>query len=186
MVELFRTSRILQRATSRSLVVLDELGRGTSTHDGVAIAKATLKYFVNRIGCAVLFVTHFLQVSDMIESETTIKNRAVNVHMAFLNHVGDDSDVIEAEEQSSGSASAKRQKRNEGNESLIDLSRVQNETGLDVGLSKNRITFMYKVAESAADSSYGLNVARLVGFDEQLMALASEKSEWMRKLSCER
>ena len=62
MVELARTSEIIRRATARSLIVLDELGRGTSTHDGVAIAKATLRYVAGRIGCATLFVTHFPEV----------------------------------------------------------------------------------------------------------------------------
>jgi DNA mismatch repair protein MSH3 len=50
MVELQEASEILRRATSRSLVVMDELGRGTSTHDGVAIAYATLHYLVAKVG----------------------------------------------------------------------------------------------------------------------------------------
>ena len=61
MTELSRTSSILKQATSRSLVLLDELGRGTSTNDGVAIALSTLKYMVEKIGCALLFVTHYPQ-----------------------------------------------------------------------------------------------------------------------------
>lgn len=49
MVELQETSAIMAKATSRSLVILDELGRGTSTHDGVAIAYASLQYFIKEV-----------------------------------------------------------------------------------------------------------------------------------------
>lgn len=64
-MELWHTSYIIKHATQRSLVVLDELGRGTSTHDGVAIALATLRHLVRDIGCATLFVTHYPQVADL-------------------------------------------------------------------------------------------------------------------------
>ena len=55
MVELSEASEIIAKATSRSLVILDELGRGTSTHDGVAIAQATLNFFINHV-CNTHFV----------------------------------------------------------------------------------------------------------------------------------
>ncbi|KAI3815810.1 hypothetical protein L1987_15492 [Smallanthus sonchifolius] len=57
--ELGEASRILDTCTSQSLVILDELGRGTSTHDGVAIAYATLQYLLEQKKCMVLFVTHY-------------------------------------------------------------------------------------------------------------------------------
>lgn len=59
MVELADTARILKAASARSCVVVDELGRGTSTHDGAAIAFAALSYFVASIRCVTLFVTHY-------------------------------------------------------------------------------------------------------------------------------
>lgn len=65
MVELAETSKILESATSRSLVVLDELGRGTSTHDGTAIAHATLEHVVSRLKSVTLFVTHFPSVARL-------------------------------------------------------------------------------------------------------------------------
>ena len=59
--ELLDTSQLLAKATPRSLVILDELGRGTATHDGVAIAVAALEHLVRR-KCCCLFVTHYPEV----------------------------------------------------------------------------------------------------------------------------
>lgn len=65
MVELSETCEIIKAATSKSLVVLDELGRGTSTNDGLAIANAVLQYLVKRVKCATLFITHFSQLAEV-------------------------------------------------------------------------------------------------------------------------
>jgi len=64
MVELSETESILRNATEDSLVILDELGRGTSTFDGYAIAFATLNYFVENISCRMLFATHYHLLSE--------------------------------------------------------------------------------------------------------------------------
>lgn len=60
--ELSETSDILASATERSLVIIDELGRGTSTHDGLAIAQASLHHLVAKASCLTLFVTHYPKV----------------------------------------------------------------------------------------------------------------------------
>jgi DNA mismatch repair protein MSH6 len=70
MVELTETSRILHEATHRSLVILDELGRGTSTFDGLAIAQAVLAYLVEKIRCMGLFATHYRQLAvDLVNDK---------------------------------------------------------------------------------------------------------------------
>lgn len=63
--ELSEASHIVQHCTSRSLVIIDELGRGTSTHDGVSIAYATLHYLLKNKRCMVLFVTHYPEIVDI-------------------------------------------------------------------------------------------------------------------------
>ncbi|CAH9059472.1 unnamed protein product [Cuscuta epithymum] len=63
--ELSETSHILKNCTANSLVIIDELGRGTSTHDGVAIAYATLHHLLDHKRCPVLFVTHYPKIVDI-------------------------------------------------------------------------------------------------------------------------
>jgi len=67
MVEMLETSAILNQATARSLVILDEMGRGTSTHDGLSIAQASMEYLHDVIGCRTLFATHFHELADVAE-----------------------------------------------------------------------------------------------------------------------
>nr|XP_034955668.1 DNA mismatch repair protein Msh3 isoform X2 [Zootoca vivipara] len=81
MEELTETADIITKATSNSLVILDELGRGTSTHDGIAIAYATLEYFIRDVGSLTLFVTHYPPVCEL---ERAYLRQVGNYHMAFL------------------------------------------------------------------------------------------------------
>uniref|UniRef100_A0A0E0DKD1 DNA mismatch repair protein MSH3 n=1 Tax=Oryza meridionalis TaxID=40149 RepID=A0A0E0DKD1_9ORYZ len=64
--ELSEASNILHNCSSRSLVIIDELGRGTSTHDGVAIAYATLHYLLKEKKCMVIFVTHYPKILNIL------------------------------------------------------------------------------------------------------------------------
>ncbi|XP_034548204.1 DNA mismatch repair protein Msh3 isoform X2 [Notolabrus celidotus] len=81
MEELTEASEIISHATERSLVILDELGRGTSTHDGIAIAYATLEYFIRDVKALTLFVTHY---PPLCELERVYPEHVSNYHMAFL------------------------------------------------------------------------------------------------------
>jgi DNA mismatch repair protein MutS len=65
LVEMEQTARILNRATPRSLVILDEVGRGTSTFDGLAIARAVVEHLQGAVGCRTLFATHYLQLAEL-------------------------------------------------------------------------------------------------------------------------
>ena len=80
-VEMQETSDIIRKVTSSSLVIIDELGRGTSTHDGVAIADATLRYFINNIRCFCLFVTHY---HLLCQTAIQFPLAAANYHMGFI------------------------------------------------------------------------------------------------------
>uniref|UniRef100_A0A3B4X351 DNA mismatch repair protein MSH3 n=1 Tax=Seriola lalandi dorsalis TaxID=1841481 RepID=A0A3B4X351_SERLL len=96
MEELTEASEILSRSTERSLVILDELGRGTSTHDGIAIAYATLEHFI-RDEVKSMFVTHY---PPLCELERAYPEHVSNYHMAFLLNepdVATDTDEVQPE-----------------------------------------------------------------------------------------
>ncbi|MCI4392604.1 hypothetical protein PGIGA_G00147770 [Pangasianodon gigas] len=96
MEELVEASEILSRATARSLVILDELGRGTSTHDGIAIAYATLEFLIRDVRCLTLFVTHY---PPLCELEKLYPCHVGNYHMAFLLNEPETADEEEEEVQ---------------------------------------------------------------------------------------
>lgn len=79
MVEMAETANILNNATSRSLIVFDEVGRGTSTYDGMAIAWALTEYVVQKIQAKTIFATHYHELSDMAKTYPQITNWNVSV-----------------------------------------------------------------------------------------------------------
>ncbi|PCH38453.1 hypothetical protein WOLCODRAFT_65402 [Wolfiporia cocos MD-104 SS10] len=81
MVEMQETSDIIQMATPRTLVILDELGRGTSTFDGMAIAHAVLQHLVQTVNCRTLFITHYPEVASDLERK--FPEQIQNLHMGY-------------------------------------------------------------------------------------------------------
>lgn len=96
--ELNRASFALRTATDRSLVILDELGRGTATHDGVAVAGATLAHLVSVARATTIFVTHYHGLAAAAAAEHP--GRVANAHMAYATTRGNgdrlrlDDDVV--------------------------------------------------------------------------------------------
>lgn len=79
MVEMQEVSHILRHATANSLVLLDEIGRGTSTYDGMSIARAVVEYIDSKIHAYTLFATHYHELSDMEAASEHIRNYTVTV-----------------------------------------------------------------------------------------------------------
>ncbi len=74
MVEMNEVAEILQNATPKSLLILDEIGRGTSTYDGMSIARAVLEYIDSNLKCKTIFATHYHELTDMQSESAHIKN----------------------------------------------------------------------------------------------------------------
>ncbi|ODT72777.1 MAG: DNA mismatch repair protein MutS [Pelagibacterium sp. SCN 63-23] len=93
MVEMVETAAILNRATRRSLVVLDEIGRGTATFDGLSIAWAAVEALHETTGCRALFATHFHELTSLAKSLSRVANVTMKVRewegeVVFLHEVG--------------------------------------------------------------------------------------------------
>ena len=79
MVEMTETANILHNATARSLVILDEIGRGTSTFDGVSLAWAITEHIHDHVGCRTLFATHYHELVELEKSKPRLRNANVAV-----------------------------------------------------------------------------------------------------------
>ena len=123
MVEMSEVASILKYATSRSLLILDEIGRGTSTYDGMSIARAVLEFAANpkRLGAKTLFATHYHELSTMESKLPNVKNYNIAV-----------------------------KKRGD------------------------QMIFLRKIVPGATDDSYGIEVAKLAGLPNSVIARARE------------
>lgn len=120
MVEMVEVSSILRTATSSSLVLIDELGRGTSTYDGCGIAWAIAEHLAKEIRSFTLFATHFHEVTRLAMDTPTVSNK----HVAALRDP-----------------------------------------------ESRKLTLLYEVRPGICDESFGVYVARMVGFSEEFCAV---------------
>jgi len=94
MVEMLEAQNAISNATKNSLILFDELGRGTATYDGMSLAEAILEYINMNINCKVLFSTHYHELTEMSKRFSTIKNIHVKAHeengnITFLHKIED-------------------------------------------------------------------------------------------------
>jgi len=92
MMEMVETANILKNATPKSLIILDEIGRGTSTYDGMSIARAVVEYISSRIGAKTLFATHYHELTELEGKVKGVKNyhaevQEVDGHVVFTHRI---------------------------------------------------------------------------------------------------
>ncbi len=121
MVEMTEVAGILNNATKQSLLLLDEVGRGTSTYDGLSIAWSVVEYLSKHLTCKTLFATHYHELTDLEGKIEGVKNYRVLVKEV-----------------------------------------------------NNNIIFLHKIARGSANKSFGIEVAKLAGLPEEIIARAKE------------
>ncbi|MFC5630047.1 MULTISPECIES: DNA mismatch repair protein MutS [Streptococcus] len=85
MVEMMEANHAIQRATQKSLILFDELGRGTATYDGMALAQSIIEYIHDKVGAKTMFATHYHELTELSMSLTSL----VNVHVSTLEKDGE-------------------------------------------------------------------------------------------------
>ena len=82
MVEMVEVSNILHNASKNSLIILDEIGRGTSTYDGMSIARAVSEYILEGIKARTMFATHYHELTDLSDKYSQVVNLSVSVYVS--------------------------------------------------------------------------------------------------------
>ena len=129
LAEMVEANTILNTATENSLVIIDELGRGTSTFDGFGLAMSIAEHLVTKIGCFGLFATHFHELTELANKYAKVKN----YHFTAT---------------------------------------VEN----------NEVIMMYQMNPGVCDQSFGIHVAKMVGFPSDVLQAAESKAaelEWL-------
>ncbi|KAG8623156.1 hypothetical protein KVT40_008132 [Elsinoe batatas] len=147
MAEMLETSNILKSATRESLIIIDELGRGTSTYDGFGLAWAISEHIVREIGAVGLFATHFHELTALNQTYPQVQNLHVVAHV-------EDAPTPAAEED----------------EMDIDV-------GPGKKNKNRQVTLLYKVEPGVSDQSFGIHVAELVRFPDKVVRMAKRKAD---------
>lgn len=170
MVEMAEAANILHNATSRSLVVLDELGRGTSTFDGLALAWAITEHLAQEIRCRTLVATHYHELIELADLLSGVKN--CNVAVREVHGPGGAGDGA-APASAAGDTPA-----GGGGAAAGGGGAAAAPTGAAV---EPGIVFLHRIVPGGADKSYGVHVARLAGVPRPVVRRSQEILEELQR-----
>ncbi|KAI9798583.1 MAG: MutS-like protein [Piccolia ochrophora] len=157
MAEMLETANILKSATDESLIIIDELGRGTSTYDGFGLAWAISEHIVKEIRCFALFATHFHELTALADDCPAVRNLHVVAH------------IEDGDDDAAAAAAA--------------AARAEQSNGTTHHARRREVTLLYKVEPGISDQSFGIHVAELVRFPEKVVNMAKRKADELEDFS---
>ena len=166
MAEMLETANILKSATAESLIIIDELGRGTSTYDGFGLAWAIAEHIVVDIRATALFATHFHELTALANAHPQVCNLHVAAHI---------SGGVGGNESEGGERDGTAEEAGEEDETTSRTRRQQ----------RQQVTLLYKVGPGVCDQSFGIHVAELVRFPPKVVAMAKRKAAELEDFSGE-
>ncbi|XP_065316531.1 DNA mismatch repair protein Msh2-like isoform X2 [Gordionus sp. m RMFG-2023] len=190
MAEMIETTAILKQATEHSLIIIDELGRGTSTYDGFGLAWAISEHIALNIGCFTFFATHFHELTQLaqeiatrLENKMKLSNISSNSpHDNILDVTNCMNKEIEVKSYSNNNFDIVK---NLHVTALIVGSDIKNgmdieinDKGLDcLGREDKNLVLLYKVKRGVCDRSFGIHIAKMAKFPESVIKMAKEKAD---------
>lgn len=158
MAEMLETANILKSATSESLIIIDELGRGTSTYDGFGLAWAISEHIIKEIRCFAMFATHFHELTALVDDFPQVQNLHV------VAHIGDIPTNAEATTTTTNNSDQPQQQQPHHQR-------------------RKEVTLLYKVSPGICDQSFGIHVAELVRFPPKVVNMAKRKADELEDFS---
>ena len=176
MVEMSEVSHILKNATDKSLVILDEIGRGTSTYDGISLAWSIVEYIQSKIKCKTLFATHYHELTDLENEFSEVKNYSIAVkedddNIIFLRKI-----IPTGADKSYGIYVAKLAKLpdeviNRSREILIDLEKNHIYNSVAINKDSDKIFENINTIEIPSNNDTKLYIENIKELEKEILTL---------------
>ena len=176
MVEMSEVSHILKNATDKSLVILDEIGRGTSTYDGISLAWSIVEYIQSKIKCKTLFATHYHELTDLENEFSEVKNYSIAVKEDYDNIIFLRKIIPTGADKSYGIYVAKLAKLpdeviNRSREILSDLEKNHIYNSVAINKDIDRVLETINNAEISSSNNDKLYIENIKELEKEILTL---------------
>ena len=180
MAEMLETASIIKTATRDSLIVIDELGRGTSTYDGFGLAWAIAEHIINEIRCQALFATHFHELTALAKEHPEVKNLHVTSLVSDSHNNNNNNNTTDNTTTNNDPNDSDTEMQDSPADDPPSTKATQ---AIRPRSTAHSVTLLYSVHEGICDQSFGIHVAEVVAFPQKVIKMARLKAEQLEDFS---